>query len=467
MGTSEVLEWYEISKQKGVPFIQYDIEAYYPSISEALLDKAIDFARGFCDITEDMENMIKTCRKSILYGTDNQPWTKKKSNFDVTMGSLDGAEISELISLFMLNETKNNISGLSSTNSGLYRDDGLIMLPKCPGPKREKIIKDLLKLLRSHGLKITIASTGPVANYLDVTLDLSYGTYRPYRKPNNSPVYINAVSNHPPSILKHIPNMVERRLQSISSDEAVFNNAKTPYEEAPKSIGFDKALVYSKNKPRRSRRRKIIWFNPPYCHSIETNVARKFLLLVDKHFPPGHHHRKIFNRNTLKVSYSCMPNIDSTIKSHNSGLINNHVAGKTCNCRKNDTCPVVGRCLEEGIVYEATIKSGQEIKKYVGFTEGTFKKRLYGHRQSFKNSSLKNATELSKHIWHLKEKKEEYDLSWGIIDKANPYKGSSDKCKLCLLEKYHILMRNDLLNSRSELMSKCRHRRKHLIGSVK
>ena len=201
--------------------------------------------------------------------------------------------------------------------------------------------------------------------------------------------------------------MVERRLQSISSDEAVFNDAKTLYEEALKSSGFDTELVYSKsetNKPRRSRRRKIIWFNPPYCQSIETNVARKFLFLVDKHFPPGHHHRKIFNRNTLKVSYSCMPNIDSTIKSHNSGLINNHVAGKACNCRKNDTCPVDGRCLEEGIVYEATIKSGQEIKKYVGLTEGTFIKRLYGHRQSFKNSSLKNATEQA-HLTLEREKR--------------------------------------------------------------
>ena len=157
-----------------------------------------------------------------------------KSNFDVSMASLDGTEISELIGLFMLNETKNNISGLSSTNNGLYRDVSLIMLAKCPGPKREKIIKDLLKLFKSHGLKITIAPTVPVANYLDVTLNLSHGTYRLYRKPNDSPVYINAAGNHPPSILKHVPKMVERRLQSISSDKAVFNNAKNPYEEALK-----------------------------------------------------------------------------------------------------------------------------------------------------------------------------------------------------------------------------------------
>ena len=386
------------------------------------------------------------------------------------MGSLDGAEISELIGLYMLNEEKNSISGLCSANNGLYRDDGLIMLGKCSGPRREKIIKDLHKLYKSHGLRITIASTGPVANYLDVTLDLSDGSHRPYRKPNDTPVYINAASNRPPSILKHIPKMVEKRLQGISSNGSVFNEAKPPYEEALKKSGYNTTLVYSNNENttrRRSRKRRITWFKPPYCQSVETNVAKKFLLLVDKHFPPDHQLRKIFNRNTLKVSYSCMPNIDCTVKSHNNRLINNGVDERSCNCRKNDNCPVEGRCLDQGVIYEATIKSENKIKEYVGLTEGTFKRRLYGHRQSFKNSNLKNATELSKHIWHLKGNNEEYDLSWRIIDKAKPYNGSSNKCSLCLLEKYHILMRSDLLNSRSELVSKCRHRRSHLIGSVK
>ena len=184
------------------------------------------------------------------------------------MGSLDGAEISELIGLFMLNEAKNNIRGLNSINNGLYRDDGLIMLGKCPGPRKEKLIKELHRLFMNHGLKITIASTGPSANYLDVTMDLSDGSYRPYRKPNDTPVYINAASNHPQSVLKHIPKMVEKRLQNISSDEAVFNNAKLTYEEALKSSGFETKLVYKKNESttrRRSRKRKIIWFNPPYC----------------------------------------------------------------------------------------------------------------------------------------------------------------------------------------------------------
>ena len=243
----------------GTLFIQYDIEAYYPNITEPLLDKAIDFARGFCNISENDKGIIKSCRQSILFGSNNQSWTKKDSNFDVTMGSLDGAEISELIGLFVLNEIKNNIRGLNSTNNGLYRDDGLIMLGKCPGPRKEKLIKELHRLFMSHGLKITIASTGPSANYLDVTMDLSDGSYRPYRKSNDTPVYINAASNHPPSVLKHIPKMVEKRLQSISSDEAVFNNAKPTYEEALKSSGFETKLIYNRNESttrRRSRKER-------------------------------------------------------------------------------------------------------------------------------------------------------------------------------------------------------------------
>ena len=135
--------------------------------------------------------------------------------------------------------------------------------------------------------------------------------------------------------------------------------------------------------------------------------------------------------------------------------------------RKNDTCPVEGQCLEEGIIYEATVKTSSDEKKYVGLTEGTFKRRLYGHRQSFRNSGLRNTTELSKHIWELNDRGDEYKLSWNIIDRASSYNGTSKSYRLCLLEKYHILTRDDLLNKRSELVSKCRHRRAFLIGLVK
>ena len=163
-----------------------------------------------------------------------------------------------------------------------------------------------------------------------------------------------------------------------------------------------------------------------------------------------------------------MPNIDSAIKSHNNQLLRTDTEDKrSCNCMKNDTCPVEGQYLEEGIIYEATVKTSSDEKKYVGLTEGTFKRRLYGHRQSFRNSGLRNATGLSKYIWELNDRSEEYKLSWNIIDRASSYNGTSKICRLCLLEKYHILTRDNLLNKRSELVNKCRHRRAFLIGLVK
>ena len=259
------------------------------------------------------------------------------------MGSLDGAEISEQIGLSMLSEIK-KIDGLNQRNNGLHRDDGLILREKCPGPKRDRVIKNLHKLFRDHGLKITIVTAGPVANFLDVTLDLSDGTYKPFRKPNDIPVYINAASNHPPSILKHIPKMVERRLNNISCNEAVFNNAKLLYEDALRRSGFDSKLTYDNGSAtqRKKRRRKITWFNRPsakaltrtfpknsYCWS--TNISRP---------TTSSGKRKIFNRNTLKVSPRCMPNIDSAIKSHNNRLLKSSNEDKmTCNCRKKRYLP--------------------------------------------------------------------------------------------------------------------------------
>ena len=59
----------------------------------------------------------------------------------------------------------------------------------------------------------------------------------------------------------------------------------------------------------------IVWFNPPFSKNVATKIGRYFLNLLDKHFPQDHKFHKIFNRNNIKVSYSCMPNIKSAINS--------------------------------------------------------------------------------------------------------------------------------------------------------
>ena len=54
---------------------------------------------------------------------------------------------------------------------------------------------------------------------------------------------------------------------------------------------------------------------------------------------------KIFSRNTVKVSYSCTPNVGSIIKSHNKKLTNaENKQTKHCNCRRKQECPLEGKC---------------------------------------------------------------------------------------------------------------------------
>ena len=80
--------------------MQFDIEEFYPTISNELLQKAINYASTFGN--EEI-NVIMRSRKSLPFDSRNI-WIKKgyDPNFDVTMGSSDGAEICELPSLCIL-----------------------------------------------------------------------------------------------------------------------------------------------------------------------------------------------------------------------------------------------------------------------------------------------------------------------------------------------------------------------------
>ena len=92
--------------------------------------------------------------------------------------------------------------------------------------------------------------------------------------------------------------------------------------------------------------------------------------------------------------------------------------------------------------------------------EGEFKTRYNGHTSSFRNSRYKHATELSKYVWHLKESSVKYSIKWRIMKKCKSYSNKTKRCNLCLHEKFLIIYYPKLssLNSRNELLSKCRHR---------
>ena len=192
-------------------------------------------------------------------------------------------------------------------NIGLYRDDGLAALNKTPR-EIENIKKHICKTFKEHGLNLTIEANKKRVNFLDVDLDLNTSAYKPYTKPGNVIQYVNRQSNHPSSVLRNIPAAINKRLSNISSDKRAFVSAIPPYQEALTKSGYDYKLNYNPQPSKRAinRNRNVRWFNPPFNLKVLTNVGHKFLRIIDECFPPHHCLHKIFNRNTLKLSYSTM-----------------------------------------------------------------------------------------------------------------------------------------------------------------
>lgn len=471
--TDSVIKWFNnIPNKPNCSFISFDIVDFYPSISEELLNEALAFASQYDEITENEKTIIVQAKHSLLFNNDTT-WCKKTSNslFDVTMGSFDGAETCELVGSYLLSK----LTAAYGNDIGLYRDDGLAALSK-PPREIENIKKAICKTFSDHNLKISIEANKKCINYLDITLDLSSSSYKPYMKPGNIPQYVNRQSNHPPSILRDIPEAINKRLSNISSDKQSFDSAIPPYQEALQRSGYNYQLNFNPQppKPKRNRNRNVIWFNPPYSSNVATNIGRKFLKAIDECFPPDHTLHKICNRNTLKLSYSCMANVDKIITTHNKSVLSKEPKTNTntkdkCNCRRKDSCPLAGKCLTESIVYQATVTRDdtKENETYVGHTEGPFKSRYNNHTSSFRNLKQKHSTELSKYIWRLKQANVQYTIRWKILKKCRAYSNKTKRCNLCLHEKFIIIYYPKLstLNSRNELISTCRHRKKFLLCS--
>ena len=93
--------------------------------------------------------ILHHARQTVLF-KDGEVWRKKKSLFDVSMGAYDGAEEAELVGLLILSNEMHEV------------------------------------------------------NLLDVTFNLAKQYYKPYRKPNDTPLYIHRSSNHPPTVKKQL-----------------------------------------------------------------------------------------------------------------------------------------------------------------------------------------------------------------------------------------------------------------------
>ena len=205
---------------------------------------------------------------------------------------------------------------------------------------------------------------------------------------------------------------------------------------------------------------------------MKTNIGKEFLKLVDECFPPENPLSKIFNRKTVKVSYSTTPNMEQIIAGKNAKVLNdqqNETPSKSCSCPKGKVCLLQNRCLEKDIIYQATVEQqNKESKTYVGLTATDFKARYGVHKKSFDEPDY-NPTTLSKHIHELKSKGIEPKVTWRILDRAISFSPVTGVCHLCNKEAYYIIFEPHLaeLNSRSELFSTCLHKKSKLLFKPK
>ena len=119
------------------------------------------------------------------------------------MGCYDRAEVCELVGTFILNKWSNIIDKNSSfyrISNSLYRDDGLDVFDKLPGPQIEQRKTKIIKIFKDCGLSITVSIN--MTSILHLTLNLKTESYHLFIKPNNNPIYIDTNSNHPTQILK-------------------------------------------------------------------------------------------------------------------------------------------------------------------------------------------------------------------------------------------------------------------------
>ena len=138
------------------------------------------------------------------------------------------------------------------------------------------------KVFNKKILDVIIKSNMKIVNFLNVIFNLNDDTYKPYKKQTK---------------LHNIMNKIWRVADTTS--RKVCKNQKEP----------------------KKHKGNIIWFNPSNSKIMKTNIGKYFFHLTKEHFPPEHKFSKTFDRNTLELSYSCMPNLKRLINNHNQNIL--------------------------------------------------------------------------------------------------------------------------------------------------
>ena len=159
------------------------------------------------------------------------------------MGSYDGAKLCKLTGIYLLSQLYTIIS---KKNCWLYRDDGLMIQEHIYCQQIDQLLKKIINVFKKTGFKIDIETKLKIANFLDLTFNLINGSQKLDKKPNDTLLYLNKNSTHPPQVIKKLQKTINDRLCRNPSDAEVFHASKTEYEAALKNSGY-KNLAYKNN----------------------------------------------------------------------------------------------------------------------------------------------------------------------------------------------------------------------------
>ena len=166
------------------------------------------------------------------------------------MGSFDGAETSDLCGLYLLSKIQQVFPGPC-----LYRDDGLGASEFSARVNNMKVTQ-LCKVFKKYDLTILVEVNHKIVNFLDITLDLNTGLYKPYMKPNNKILYVHKESNHPRAVTDNLPMNINNRLSRLSANEEIFNEAAPPYQQALIDSEYEHILKFQPNIRSNNRKKK-------------------------------------------------------------------------------------------------------------------------------------------------------------------------------------------------------------------
>ena len=86
------------------------------------------------------------------------------------MGAYDGAEVCELVGIFLLFQLSQHYK---REDFGLYHDDRLAIFKNKNSQQKEKIKKHFVKIFKTNDFLISIKCNMKIVKYLYVTLDLN------------------------------------------------------------------------------------------------------------------------------------------------------------------------------------------------------------------------------------------------------------------------------------------------------